>query len=319
MVIENVKKMIASFNNGVGAHDRRLILIVGTLVISTLSIYNLLIPTSVGLIRKSDYTLAKTQSLGFFDNISSRDWELMRKRVRERTNHNDKILGQRSKVLWMEVPNAWYQNNWEPDFSCKHERRIGGLGDGPKWVCDPHRIAKMSNDRKERGGGGCLIYSFGSYGNIRFEQSLQTFFGDKNACEIHVFDSDTSYEDRTLPPNIIHHTWGLESSQEGTSKRNFMSFQETVESLGHRNRVVDVLKIDCEKCEWDTYKDWFDAPITFLQLLVEVHGSPPVANDFFETLQRNNYVTFHKEANTHFAAGRCQEYAFLKLSPDFFS
>mmetsp|Transcript_11687 Transcript_11687/g.17994 ORF Transcript_11687/g.17994 Transcript_11687/m.17994 type:complete len:94 (-) Transcript_11687:241-522(-) len=38
---------------------------------------------------------------------------------------------------------AWCQTNFEPNFSCQFEKRIGatgeesrGNGDGPKWICE---------------------------------------------------------------------------------------------------------------------------------------------------------------------------------------
>ena len=55
----------------------------------------------------------------------------------------------------------------------------------------------------------------------------------------------------------------------------YMSMQETVKELGHENRVIDILKIDCEGCEWFTYKDWLEFDIR--QILVETHNAPSSA------------------------------------------
>jgi len=38
---------------------------------------------------------------------------------------------------------------------------------------------------------------------------------------------------------------------------------------------------------------------------------------FFETMEEQNYVIFHKEADTQYG-GIWQEYSFLKLDPSFF-
>lgn len=293
-----------------------------------------------------DFTMAKYQSFGFFDDIRVEDWALMRQRVRERTNHNDAVLGPRSKIIYMDEPNTWYQNNWEPDFSCKHERKVGGLGDGAKWLCDPHRIPrtlytpehlsipkrtqfKMSHTNEineildDVSKQKCLVYSFGNRGNLQFEYGLREKIG-KDTCEIHVFDDSehfNSYE--SLPGlddgTVFFHPWSLEGSEKQSSARNLLTMQETVEALGHTHMVIDIFKIDCDGCEWDIYKDLFDAEVTIMQILVEVHGSPPNANDFFETLQKHHYVTFHKEPNTLFSGGTCQKYSFLKLAPEFFS
>lgn len=237
-------------------------------------------------------------------------------------------------TIYMENPPAWYQNNFEPDFTCPHERRVGGMGDGPKWVCDPHRIPPYSQRRQKNGGNGCLVYSVGSQGNFEFEIGLMETLGrnkqalsggnvggydqsgDDAPCEIHVFDpADYSGE---APNGIFYHAWGIKSSTERNMESNFKSFQDTVAALGHEGRVIDVFKIDCEGCEWETFNDWFDSKVAIMQILVEVHKSPPEAIDFFETMQENGYVTFHKEPNTAFGGGTCQEYAMVKLGPKFF-
>lgn len=263
---------------------------------------------------EADFSKAKRESFGFFTDIRTKDWDLMAERVRQRKNHNDEKNGFRSKVVYLDIPNAWYQNNFEPDFTCKHERRVGGMGYGPKWVCDPHRLVAEKNDRK------CLVYSVGNNGNMQFEYGLRQMIG-VGACEIHVFDNSHHFQEyRKMPgleKNIFFHPWGLEGSEKISDSRQFMTMQETIEALGHEGRVIDIFKIDCEKCEWDTYKDWFKSGVTMNQILVEVHGTPPQVNDFFETMQQHNYVTFHKEPITMFG-GKYIGYSFLKLAPSFF-
>eukprot|EP00594_Rhizosolenia_setigera_P008829 CAMPEP_0178972462 /NCGR_PEP_ID=MMETSP0789-20121207/21031_1 /TAXON_ID=3005 /ORGANISM="Rhizosolenia setigera, Strain CCMP 1694" /LENGTH=334 /DNA_ID=CAMNT_0020659921 /DNA_START=22 /DNA_END=1026 /DNA_ORIENTATION=- len=276
----------------------------------------------INLQKELDYSVAKAESYGFFDDISQKHWDLHKLRVKERENHNDEHLGQRSKMVFMDQPNAWYQNNWEPDFSCKHERRVGDLGAGSRWVCDPHRIPRVAQDRVDNGGNPCLIYTVGNMGNLKFEYKLREMLG-KETCEIHVFDNSYHFDKyKTMDglEGVQFHPWSLEGSHKTTNARHYMTLQETVEALGHKKRVIDIFKIDCEKCEWDTFRDWFNSDVVMMQILVEVHGSPnPEANEFFETMQKFNYVTTHKEPNTHFSGGRCQEYSFLKLAPEFFN
>jgi len=107
--------------------------------------------------------------------------------------------------------------------------------------------------------------------------------------------------------------------QEPQAMWTLYSIQEIVEKLGHTNRVIDVFKIDCENCEWETYTDWLSADVDIRQILVEVHNVPYQAVDFFKSHQNAGYVTFHKEPNTQYADGNCQEYCFLKLDKAFFS
>lgn len=70
----------------------------------------------------------------------------------------------------------------------------------------------------------------------------------------------------------------------------FKTFEETIKELGHDGRPIDIFKIDCEGCEWSTYKDWINADLR--QIVVEVHRAPEVAQDFFSDLQKAGYVSF---------------------------
>jgi Methyltransferase domain len=108
---------------------------------------------------------------------------------------------------------SWMTNNVDPFFSCPHVNRVGGRGDGPKWVCDPHRLVE-TND--------CLIYSIGSAGHYEFEDGMISVLKDnsktpidenwKSNCEIHTFDPDPKYirEHDVLVNNIHLSSVGIE-------------------------------------------------------------------------------------------------------------
>lgn len=172
-----------------------------------------------------------------------------------------------------------------------------------------------SNERR------CLIYSVGSEGDFSFEKGLYKILEgstSKSSCEIHVFDpKDYSSSVPSDIRSMIHfHNWGI--VDEASSSEKFKTLEQTVNILGHKGRILDIFKIDCEHCEWKTFTDWFSVDLDMRQILVEVHGTPDNANEFFETLQQMGYVTFHKEPNTKYAVGNCVEYAFLKLDSSFF-
>jgi hypothetical protein len=50
----------------------------------------------------------------------------------------------------------------------------------------------------------------------------------------------------------------------------------TVNSLGPEGSIVDIFKIDCERCEWSTFQDWFSVGLDIRQVLVQVHSAPAV-------------------------------------------
>jgi hypothetical protein len=67
--------------------------------------------------------LANEQSYGFYRNIHEDDWEISRTIARERVNN---MTGANLRAGALQ----FYQENWEPGFSCRHERRVGKMGDG---------------------------------------------------------------------------------------------------------------------------------------------------------------------------------------------
>ncbi len=187
------------------------------------------------------------------------------------------------------------------------------MADGPKWVCDPHRL-KQKKD--------CLVYSIGSNGKNEFEKAVKEEIGQH--CEIHTFDL-SSYNRRNghfkdaLEGYAAFHNYGLGTEDQANSNPDtFKTLQQTMEELGHTGRTIDIFKIDCEWCEWFVWQDWLAPDIDMRQILVETHNAPmPNARDFFFGLHDAGFVVFSKEANYENGAGGV-EYGFVKLSTDFF-
>ena len=235
-------------------------------------------------------------------------------RARERLNRL------RAYSLWhpktngaSEVAGAWYQNNVEPSVTCTEEKRIGVLGDGGKWICNPWAIA--ANDRD------CLVYSIGSNNHFDFEQAV--FEEVSSDCEIHVFDHTVNtlqlLSKVRKPWNVYFHHYGLAAVTEGKMK----SLSDIVQTLGHVGRTIDVFKVDCEGCEWSTYKSWFQARVWISQILIEVHQGTnssiipqsPTAKQFFTRMHEEGFRIFHKEPNTQYSGleDLCVEFAFVRL------
>jgi hypothetical protein len=264
-----------------------------------------------------DYQLASSQSHDFFKDTRNADWKLLQEIARSNRPHlyPNNPLKYTSEERRGKTP-AWYQTNYEPDFSCQFEQRIGGNGngDGPKWVCDPHRITLKQ----------CLVYSIGSNGDFQFEVGIASL---KKDCEIHIFDFDDYEKEMNQAmllynvTNLHFHQWGLSHDSKTEDGHVYKSLKQSMEDLGHSSRhKIDIFKIDCEGCEWETVDDWMDPSLPRLQqILVEIHRSPPThVLHFFNTLRQHGYAIFHKEPNIQHSQGNCLEYGFLKLSPMFF-
>ncbi len=286
---------------------------------------------------EDEYKLAKDQSFGFFNDVPSHDWKIHQQIVSQYQPHlnpSDPLQyvpghSTRNMKYW-NSPQAFYQTNYEPNFSCAFEMRIGGNGngDGPKWVCDPHRIKRLALEGGRNGDGdGCLVYSVGSNGDFQFESGLQHVLG-KDTCEVHIFDFG-DYEGK-MPDglNLHYHQWGLKkgssnssSSSNSSEDDKYYTMEDIVKKLGHEKRTIDIFKIDCDKCEWRTHQDWFGSKIPMIQqILVETHNSPKDrVLPFFDGIMGEGYVMFHKEPNIQFGNGDSIEFGFLKLHDQFFS
>jgi len=278
-----------------------------------------------------DYRLAYQESSGFFNDIPSHVWKQKKQRVQNQPKHNDEQLGLRSKFMNRNKPKSWYQHNWDAEFTCPHERRVGGVSDGAKWICDPHRLNKdridvdgIHDDTYQHSKNGCLVYSFGRGSPITrtfdfaFEIDLLKTIGGEGTCEIHFFDHRLDTFGGHAPRGVILHPWGLEGSTDASkSRRNFMTLKETIHELNHEGRQLDIMRLDCEGCEWNTFREWLNSGILPRQIVVTLHGAPGNEHNIFELLEANNYVIFHREADVRYG-GMWQEYGFLRLAPEFF-
>jgi hypothetical protein len=277
------------------------------------------------------YDLAQFESLGYFDDIDEATWQRHQQRVRWESLYYDPSAPNRFAKA---DPAKWLLVNVDPLFTCPNLRRVGGRGDGPKWVCDPHRLVQQPD---------CLIYSIGSRGIYHFEDGivdvLRANDPDKRPsaeratqwrshCEIHVLDPNPEFarKNDAEQKNIHYHAIGLKSSYEPfqygpfPSSYEFLSLPEIQQRLGHQHRRIDIFKIDCEGCEWSTYRDWLHPDIDIRQILIETHSIPAEPNVFFDRFLDMGFVPFSKEANTHPAAkpqGTLFEWGFIKLHSEF--
>ena len=299
------------------------------------------------------FYLARSQSFGFFYDISNDHWRLYKDIYNTHIDHrypnhpmtyNPEGTAQNSDpIMWSRRNNwpsgyfsyaAWWQNNYEPNFSCPFEKRVGipMNGDGPKWVCDPHRINKLAEARKQEDPNhpGCVVYSVGSNGDFSFELGMQKEVG-VGVCEYHIFDMGDYAKE--VPPELkraYYHKWGLEKQQPAVVSwfgstdvkpvegKEFYGLYDTVKLLGHEDlNVIDIFKIDCEGCEWKTYQDWLSDDIPMLhQIQVEVHKAPIGTIDFFKSMEEFGYMRYHKESNIQWGSD-CIEYGFVKVEKAF--
>jgi hypothetical protein len=191
---------------------------------------------------------------------------------------------------------SYFQYNWEPEFTCDFEERIGAMGDGGKWVCNAYKIAKAEN---------CSVLSIGSLNDYGFETAMHNL---NSRCKIHTFDHTVT--PTGTPPYVNFHRYGLGSESSG----NILTMKDVIDMAGFQGKVIDVLKIDCEGCEFNVYKE-FSSSGFIRQILMEIHFQNRESTDaLLQAMHDHGYIIFHKEPNTYGCSGDCIEYAFLKTN-----
>jgi len=253
----------------------------------------------------ADTLLSRRDSLGFIVEAADawRERKQIHREQMERELENRKGCPPQQCDKYGHI---WFQKHYEPSFHCEFEERIGLMGDGGKWVCDPTRIQQAVKSGKEK----CLVYSVGSNGDFSFEESVLSEISKD--CEVHTFDPMKAGTWKA-PEGVKYHSVALGESSPAKP------LAQIVKELGHVGRKIDLFKIDCEGCEWDTFKNWFGSGVDIRQIQVELHwkANPEVIHDFFDFLFQQGYVVFNKEPNTLGCQGECIEYAFLKMAPSF--
>ena len=188
---------------------------------------------------------------------------------------------------------------FEATWLCQFEERVGRkFGDGGKFVC---------GSRKYFTSKPCLVYSVGSDGDFNFEESIRSKFG----CEVHVFDptGDVLSYERTAERIGAHfHPWGLGPArsqilnQVSNSMNDLLPLNEMRSVLGHSARKIDILKVDCEGCEYGSFRPIWDSVmngnISLGQIQVELHVIDfSLISEFFEAAATAGFEVFHKERN----------------------
>jgi len=226
---------------------------------------------------------------------------------------NDVPLPPTKRTLHMkfdtELDKGLHMHSLSPIYFCSNEERVGGLGDGGKFVCRPREIPSP-----------CIVYSFGSQLNFAFEYHIM----ELTPCEVHTFDPTPSIAHRAagmqFPARLKYHGYGLSGADTTINLEGQNVPAKTIETimkeLGHTH--VDIMKIDIEGHEFDGIFNTANDSAWYTrvgQMQIEIHffiqGGPnekilKIFNTFEETLK---WKCFHAEVNPYH--GQAWEYAFI--------
>lgn len=212
----------------------------------------------------------------------------IQKRWREKARTR---VAEETRRIKLEDYQNWSRSN---AMHCQKEQRVGGRGDGGKWMCMEHIPASGQN---------CMILSIGSGGDFAWEIEVHQKWPH---CKIHVFDGTNFGRGAPIkvPPYVHFHLKNF----------NGRHFPELDEALSGASSV-DVLKIDCEGCEYYALMP-FLSRVRVTQVLVELHGcivKPYGRNQHLMRLLSGMYGIFHEEPNIQYSDGTCIEFGMLRL------
>jgi hypothetical protein len=129
----------------------------------------------------------------------------------------------------------------------------------------------------------CLVYSFGIHTSWEWEEKVARLFG----CDVHAFDPTMNHPSQ-LAPGVTFHQLGLQAAgtdmsathsdlYEAIDVDKLLSLDKIKTRLGHDNRKLSVLMLDCEGCEWGVLRQFMcDANNKIAmesvdQIVVEMH------------------------------------------------
>lgn len=143
-----------------------------------------------------------------------------------------------------------------PTAPCASEMKPKNLQVKASWeqhsFCTSDLVSRDKEDAPP-----CLVYSFGINDNIEWESKMASTFG----CEVYAFDPTSKKLNATPAKNVYFHKLGLQgvgSDVSATNARQYdaidpkrlRGFGEIIEKMGHKGRDIDVLRLDCEGCEY---------------------------------------------------------------------
>jgi len=174
-------------------------------------------------------------------------------------------------------------------------------------------------------GSPCVVYDIGIANEWAFSDSMAS----KHGCEVHAFDPSDGFLDEHRAhhkPNVHFHFKGLAGRNNASSNASSGSWQDKsghnygevigpverldriMKNLGHKK--IDVLKIDCEGCEWESLAAVTQAAPRALgcvrMLLIELHFAKRFLRSS-ESMSHAAEVAHYIESNgwrTWFAAQR---------------
>ena len=226
------------------------------------------------------------------------------------------MLGERNATMAKTVQQVGA--HWPCGFGEVVVGKVDGEKPSYKFVCG---LGMMSMVVKP------IVYSFGSRNEIAFEESLLQRRPD---CELHIFDpfalpSEANQHVLRALGNVSFHKLGVRGGEDVKHKGIPLdSLAGIMQRLSHRH--VDILKVDCEGCEWNLMESEGNLLSRVGQLQVEVHSGIQASSyhrrkfgfpkrelsEFARGVEAQGLRIFRKEAQWAHGSDCCVELAFIQ-------
>jgi len=207
---------------------------------------------------------------------------------------------------WLGFEKHYFQSFWHPGRplggGCAQLERIGGAGDGGKVLCEADATLASI---------GCQALSVGSNGDFGFEESIRARAPN---CAMDTYDPEPRYA--AWAPAYVSY---------------YPEFFSSNTSARYTGRTINLLKIDCEGCEFVGLEPFVAATCTDT-ILMELHGCHTGGHEFTVThemtpLRRmteahrlmsaleGEYYVYSAEPNVEWSDGTCVEYGLRRRNP----
>jgi hypothetical protein len=275
--------------------------------------------------------IPQLQVSNYDENLKSaclESWNVLDGRWRRERNDRNTFLDSLTRnTTRLEEYLSTFKTNfdfWNPEFFCAKDVRVGNkYYDGGKWACDPAGLFGLEYalpSNKE-----CIAYSIGSNFDLSFEEDLMNI--TKGNCKIYTFDpslknrsiGEEEFAKMALKSNVTFKPWGFSPiSERRQDMGQFHPLSEMMKLLNHKH--VDILKVDCEGCEYASMAPVFEAckysspaiSMLLIELHIGAHLSFTNVMKFFEGADQCGLRIYHKEPNHWGCDGyRCVEYSLI--------
>lgn len=217
----------------------------------------------------------------------------------EQKAHFEKYANIRRKYINDETKLDWFQMFVVPQISCPTAVRVGSIGDGGKWVCNPWRAPK-----------DCVIYSFGVNGDTSFESDMYDV--TKKRCKFYSFDVTPQNDELFKSFGGTFRKWNISDKTDNATME--WSIIDIAKHFSHQQ--IDFIKIDIEANEYKAMPPFLNS--TFIsnnkvcQIFIEMHKYVGQWKSLQAQLEKSGFLMFYKEANM--MCPSCYEYSYIHQS-----